>query len=138
MANGRKFTLSMSAPPDDVDTVHALLESVWAHASTVPTTDRVSFATALIELTGNVIRHADAGLGVTCTLTIEIFDDRLEARLSDSGEPGGVQLASRDMPDDLAESGRGVPLIEALVDELHYERSESSNHWWISRKLDQA
>jgi serine/threonine-protein kinase RsbW len=135
MADGMQFTISMSAPPDDVDTVHALLETVWPNASAVSAIDRVSFETALIELTGNVIQHADAGSGVTCTLTVEIFDDRIEARLSDSGEPGFVHLASRTMPDDLAESGRGMALIEALVDELHYDRYDSANHWRISRNL---
>ena len=37
------------------------------------------------------------------------------------------------MPEELAESGRGIALIQALVDELEYVRSGSSNHWRISR-----
>ncbi|TXN31127.1 ATP-binding protein [Lacisediminihabitans profunda] len=138
MDSGTQFTLAMSAPPDDVDTVHALLQEVWSNSPAVSATDRVCFETALIELAGNVIQHADAGTGVSCTLTVEVFGDRIEARLSDTGEPGQFHLVPGGMPHELAESGRGIPLIEALVDELHYDRSGSLNLWRISRRLGTA
>ncbi|MEO7722587.1 MAG: ATP-binding protein [Pseudolysinimonas sp.] len=126
----------MYTPPDSVDTVHDLLEDVWTDAPSIPAGDRLRFETALIELASNVIRHADGGSGVTCTLMIETFPDRIEATLSDSGEPGNVQLAEREMPDDLSESGRGIPLIQALVDELSYDRDGSLNRWHIMRKFE--
>jgi len=135
MADAMQHTLRMSSPPDDVDTVHDLLETVWSDVPDIGMQDRLSFETALIELASNVMRHADPGSGVMCTLTIETFPDRIEATLSDTGEPGDVQLAERSMPDALAESGRGIPLIQALVDELRYDRADGLNHWYITRQL---
>jgi len=135
MSEAVRHTLRMSSPPDDVDTVHDLLEIVWTEVPAIGMEDRFSFETALIELASNVMRHADPGSGVSCTLLIETFPDRIEATLSDSGEPGDVQLADRDMPDVLAESGRGIPLIQALVDELRYDRTDGINRWHITRQL---
>ncbi|MEO6533530.1 MAG: ATP-binding protein [Pseudolysinimonas sp.] len=136
MTDSTQHTIRMYTPPDSVDTVHDLLEDVWTDAPSIPAGDRLRFETALIELASNVIRHADGGSGVTCTLMIETFPDRIEATLSDSGEPGNVQLAEREMPDDLSESGRGIPLIQALVDELSYDRDGSLNRWHIMRKFE--
>ena len=135
MAETFTHTLRMTAPPDDVDTVHRLLGSVWADVPSVPVEDQFRFETALIELASNVIRYAGAGKGVSCTLTIDNFEDRIEAMLTDTGEPGDMQLVGRSMPDDLAESGRGILLIQALVDELSYDRHNGHNYWRIMRKL---
>jgi serine/threonine-protein kinase RsbW len=135
MTDAQQHSLRMTSPPDDVDTVHDLLETVWTDAPAIAMEDRFSFETALIELASNVIRHADPGSGVSCVLTVETFPDRIEATLSDTGEPGEMQLIERDMPDVLAESGRGIPLIQALVDELRYDRSDGLNRWYITRTL---
>ena len=136
MTDSTIHTLVMSSPPDDVDTVHSLLASVWQIAPNISMMDRISFETALIELTSNVIRHADSGTGVSCELTVAISADRLEANLQDTGKPGDVELVGRSMPDELAESGRGIPLIQALVDELSYSREGNLNRWRITRKIE--
>ena len=135
MADPTIHMVSMSSPPDDVDTVHALLENVWRDSPNVSMIDRMSFETALIELVSNVIRHADSGLGVICTLTVEVTPDRIDATIRDTGEPGNVELVGRAMPGDLAESGRGIPLIQALVDDLSYEREGNLNRWNLHRKI---
>jgi serine/threonine-protein kinase RsbW len=130
--------LTMSSPPDDVDTVHSMLASVWEESEAVSLRDRFSFETALVELASNVMRHANPGSGVSCHLAITVFPDRIEATLTDSGKPGDVELAGRTMPDALAESGRGIPMIKALVDELDYDSGDDGNSWRISRRLQPA
>lgn len=133
MAEGGEYTITIATPNDDINVVHDMLEAVWAASPTVSATDRVSFETALIELSSNVIRHADDGSGIHCVLTVGVSDSRIEARLTDTGVASEVDLAGRTMPEAFAESGRGIALIQALVDEIDYVRSGSINHWRISR-----
>lgn len=128
-------SLLLVAPPDDVGAVHELLESVWRRTPDIAPTDRFCFETALIELTANVLRHAAGDAGVTCRLSVEVTPQEVVATLVDTGEVGGIDLAPRAMPEALAESGRGIPLIQALVDEVHYDRSGERNHWRIARRL---
>lgn len=135
MAKVEAYTFNLCTPPDDVDTVHALLKSVWDECPEVSATDRLSFETALIELAGNIIRHRDESVGIVYTLTIEASDDRLAATLSDNGRAIDIDLSSRPMPDELSEAGRGLPLVHALVDNFEYVRSDEQNHWRISRML---
>ncbi|WP_210480120.1 ATP-binding protein [Naasia sp. SYSU D00948] len=127
-------TLDLAAPPDDVNSVHALLEAVWAAHEDVGPIDRISFETALIELASNVIRHGDDGDGVVCSVTVDVTEDRIEARLIDSGPRGDIQLSRSELPDELAESGRGIPLITALVDVVRYEHDADGNRWFLSRR----
>jgi serine/threonine-protein kinase RsbW len=133
MTESGDYTITIATPNDDIDVVHDLLEDVWAKSPSVSATDRLSFATALIELSSNVIRHADDGSGLQCVLTVGVSDARIEARLTDTGVASNVDLVGRAMPEELAESGRGIALINALVDEIEYVRSGSINHWRISR-----
>lgn len=135
MTEPNVHTLQMNVPPDDVDTVHNLLETVWSDAPAISTRDRMSFETALIELASNVIQYANAGTGVSCRVSVETQDDQISASLCDSGKAADVELDGRRMPDGMAESGRGIPLIQALVDELTYSRDDEVNHWEITRKL---
>lgn len=128
----------LTAPPGDLGIVHGLLASVWSDAPGVGVRDRMSFETALLELAGNVLAHADGGAGLTCTVTVEVRPDLLVARLEDDGRAGEVDLTQRAMPDVLAESGRGIPLVQALVDDLAYERDDGVNRWSIARRLGAA
>lgn len=125
----------MVTPPADVDTVHELLNTVWADCPTVSMTDRMSFETALIELAANVIQHADSKNEVSCTLTVEASTGELVATMSDSGEPVTTQLVGRAMPDELSENGRGIALIQALVDDLSYDRMDGKNRWRLRRAM---
>ncbi len=133
-------TLRLTAPPDTVDTVHDLLESVWGSVTDLSPRDRMSLETAIIELTANVIQHANRGSGINATLTVIAYEDRLEATLSDSGEVDRVDLDGRHMPEahELAESGRGIPLMKALVDSVEHRRVDGFNHWTLVRGRESA
>jgi serine/threonine-protein kinase RsbW len=133
MTDSGDYTITIATRTDDIDVVHDMLEKVWAKSPSVSATDRVSFETALIELSSNVIRHADDGSGIQCVLTVGVSDARIEARLTDTGMASDVELAGHTMPEEFAESGRGFAMIKALVDEVEYVRTGSINHWRISR-----
>ena len=129
------YTRHIECPPDDVEVVHKLLSSVWADRPEVVDKDRFSFETAIVELTSNVIRHGDTGSGISCLITISVFDDRIEALLVDTGKIAKVDLTKAVMPHEFAESGRGIPLIKALVDTISYARDGDLNTWQFARKL---
>jgi serine/threonine-protein kinase RsbW len=125
--------LVFDSPPDDVNTVHDFLASVWNDSPSVVEEDRMAFELALVELTSNVIEHAADGRGVSCNLVIELDGDQISARLSDTAEPGNISLVGRAMPDEMAESGRGLALVQMLVDHLEYRRAGETNLWTISK-----
>lgn len=91
--------------------------------------------TALVELVSNVVEHGQPPREVTYVLEVSVHDDRIECHLVDSGvEP--VDIAGRvEMPDLDVESGRGLPMARAVLDELRYERADDANVWTMVRRL---
>jgi serine/threonine-protein kinase RsbW len=126
-------TLTLQAPPDDVDAVHDLVAQLWDDRPDVGDLDRMAFETALVELASNVIEHADHGQGVSCVVSVTVDDGSMSARLRDGAEPGDFRLTARDMPDADAESGRGLAMVQLLCDELTYERVGDENVWSVRR-----
>lgn len=127
-------TVRLTTPPGDVNTVHDFLSEVWMHASAVSDVDRISIETALIELAANVMQHADTeGAGLACEFSIEIDDEAISMVVRDTGEPGDIQLVGAEMPELDAESGRGLAMITALVDDVAYSQESGHNVWRLRR-----
>lgn len=126
-------SLAFRTPPDGVDAVHATLASLWTECADVDEMDRMMFETALIELASNVIQHASSTTTIICRLDITADDSVLSATLVDSADPPGIDTAPREMPDEFAESGRGIAFIQALVDDFDYRREPGRNVWTISK-----
>jgi serine/threonine-protein kinase RsbW len=132
-----RHTLNWAAPPDDVNAVHDFLESIWSHFPEVDSTDRMIFETAIVELASNVIEHAAPWQGgVSCVLHVQIVDNALRAELRDTAQAGAFRLSDRAMPGAEAESGRGLALIQAMVDSVSFERTGEFNLWTITKSLD--
>jgi serine/threonine-protein kinase RsbW len=55
------------------------------------------------------------------------------AAFGDNGQPAELDLSGAAMPGELAESGRGLPLAKAALDELTYDRVEGRNVWTLVR-----
>ncbi|SDR02057.1 serine/threonine-protein kinase RsbW [Curtobacterium sp. UNCCL20] len=126
-------SLDLSCPPDDVTAVHTFLEHVWGTEPTVSAEDRMALELALVELASNVIEHGADGAGVSCTLRLDVGADAVEANLVDDGVPVPVDPSAARLPDALAESGRGLALVQMVVDDLHYERVGDHNRWTVRR-----
>jgi anti-sigma regulatory factor (Ser/Thr protein kinase) len=138
MVDGTEYpythTITLTSPEDGFDAVHSLFEKLWIDAPYVETLDRVGFETALIELVSNVFQHGDSEITPLCTITVTTYSDHIECSLLDAGTPRELQLTGRSMPDEFAESGRGILLIQALVDELSYTREGDLNRWHMVKK----
>ncbi|UKA49275.1 ATP-binding protein [Arthrobacter sp. FW305-123] len=119
-----------------IEAIHNELDALWHDASFVPDMDRMTFATAVIEAAANIVQHAlpVAEKPVEIDVDISVQPTRLVARVSafNAREPfAGDMQAS--MPDEDAESGRGLALIEALVTTVTFERQDGTNTWILTR-----
>ena len=64
-------------PEDGVSAVHEALEELWAETPGIASWDRMSFETALIELTSNIVQHARSYRHIICLVEISVTDDEL-------------------------------------------------------------
>ncbi len=134
VARSKRF----ATPAEDLDSVHELLQETWAASPALSPRDRMAVETAVAELVANVIQHAGHGGDVAFTLTVIVEESRVEVTVSDSGHEVDVDLTGpREMPDPLAESGRGLPLMQMLLDSVEYHRVEEMNHWTLIRTREE-
>jgi anti-sigma regulatory factor (Ser/Thr protein kinase) len=102
---------------------------------------RHEFGLALVEHVTNLMRHAYAARPegrVYGRLTRSAAALMLETL--DTGVPFDAARLPAQAPQyhnwaELPEGGYGLPLIRAVMDELHYERRAQYNHWRMSRRL---
>lgn len=133
-----RLELSAPATPDMLDLLHAVLDQLWTAHEDVAVTDRVRFETAVIEILGNIVEHAyeiDAAVAHGSRrfdVTLAATDTELVAAFGDDGVPMAIDLSAVAMPDDLAESGRGLALAMASLDDLSYERVGDRNLWRLT------
>ncbi|MET1064781.1 MAG: ATP-binding protein [Arthrobacter sp.] len=124
------------AQPAAIEAVHSHLDSLWKDASFVPEIDRMTFATAVVEAACNVVQHAvpDSAKPVDLGVDICIRETSLRAEVSAFGATApDLVLTDPTMPDEEAESGRGLALIQALVTTVTFRRTDGTNTWVLSR-----
>jgi serine/threonine-protein kinase RsbW len=129
-----EYLLEGLAVPESLNLLHDLLERVGLEHPDLSDGDLMLFETAVIEVAGNVVEHGRPQGHVAWTFQLSVLPDRLEARLSDSGEeyPGGTW--GTQMPaDPMQEDGRGLALATAVLDRLAYDRTDQVNHWTMLR-----
>jgi serine/threonine-protein kinase RsbW len=110
------------------------LTALWSSGPSVPDEDRESFTLAVSEIAANIVEHASAREAVHVSLTLTVADARLEAVFTDTADPALIDLSSVQMPDWDAESGRGLALALATLDELVHETHEG-NTWRLRRTV---
>lgn len=132
-----RLDLSGPATPEMLGLVHAVLEQLWDTHEQVAAEDRVRFEMAVIEILGNIVEHAyeidstDPG-SRRFDVSVAVTDTELVASFGDNGLPMSIDLSDVAMPDELAESGRGLALAMAAVDDLSYDRENGRNLWRLS------
>ncbi len=127
----RSFRLH--CPPDSVDTVQDALATVWGYVPDLSAADQMAAELAIVELAANVVQHANMGDPIDFTLTVVVYDDRIETTVTDEGRVDHVDLRERAMPDGDAERGRGIPIMQSLADSLEHRRIDGLNHWTVVR-----
>ena len=130
------YQLSGFAIPEGLEELHAMLQKVSAEHPAVDPTSFMLFETAVTEIANNVVEHGKPEGEVRWRFSIEVTPDRLAATLSDNGQIFTGSLDS-EMPDVLAEGGRGLAIARSMVDQLTYERTDGVNRWHLSRATGQ-
>lgn len=128
-----QLVLRTPADPDCLDSVHDLLDELWYRAPEVSDLDRMTFETAVAEVAANIVQHAGDRRGVDLALTLSACADCVEAQFRDTGQPVGVDLDALPAPSVSAESGRGIAIARATVDEVSYHREGEENYWRLLR-----
>jgi serine/threonine-protein kinase RsbW len=128
-----EYVLRGFAVPATLALLHGLLARAGEEHPDVPSEDLMMFEIAVIELAGNVVEHGQPTGAVEYSFHLEVHDDRLVGTLSDSGSeiPYTGDVA---MPETDVEHGRGLPLAEAVLDELSYARADDVNVWRMTRR----
>lgn len=128
-----RFEVEMSAHEGAIDHAQDLVEKLFGEHPDLSGRDRFRFETAVVEVLANIVKHAfssDEVVGARrLRLTLLATPTELTALLADNGEPAGIDLSAVTMPGDEAESGRGLALALAAVDDLQYRHVEGRNYW---------
>lgn len=127
------YTLDALAVPECLNLLHDLLEQVGADHPALEAEDLAMFETAVIEITGNVVEHGRPPGRVVFRFRLHVFDDRLVGVLVDSGEALNPVVRPGELPEDMAESGRGLVLARAVLDEFSYRLNDAGNTWTMVR-----
>ena len=140
-----ELVLDLPVTPEAIDEVQDALARFWERDADVTMLDRIRFETALVEIVGNVVEHAYAldssnGHEAERALQVRLLLDpaTIGAEVSDNGKPNEIDLGQVTMPDEDAESGRGLALALAAVDDMRYERSGGRNRWVLVCRRDRT
>ncbi len=128
-----RFEVEMAAHEGAIDTAQDLVATLFVEHADVSAADRFRFETAVVEVLANIVEHAFSSDEVPglrrLRLTLAVSPTELTAALADNGEPAGIDLSDVIMPGADAESGRGLALALAAVDDLGYRNVEGRNYW---------
>ncbi|MFE5410882.1 ATP-binding protein [Microbacterium sp. NPDC056569] len=115
-----------------VDRVHDALDDLLGRVPGIGEEDAMLFRLAVSEVATNVVEHALAREPVRVTVELDADADALSAVFTDTAEPALIDLGSVSMPGSDAESGRGLAIALATLDELVHE-TERGNVWRLRR-----
>lgn len=118
-----------------IDSLHELFAQMWESCPNVSVRDRTLFSIAVAEIAANVIEHVNQSDN-SWELDLSVWEDHLEASIRHPGPAVGNALAAWSMPDEMAESGRGLALA-AAASSLHYSHSTNpeGSEWRVTHPL---
>ncbi|MCH8559153.1 ATP-binding protein [Nesterenkonia sp. LB17] len=130
-----RVSLTGTAELTFVDQVLDALERLCRAADGISEEDRTFFSLAVSEIATNIVTHSgcegDAEVTVIADLTVD--DAALSARFQDDAAPVAVALEEAELPDELAESGRGLAIAKMALDQLSHEVN-NGHIWTLVRK----
>lgn len=123
--------LHATSGPQFPTKIQQTLEEAWADHSEVPDLIRMGMSTAAAEVGNNILEHAGHGRNLRVRMELRVLGDQVRLEFTDDGHPAEIDLAKVEMPDPMAESGRGLALARAFCSALSYRRDTDGNHWTL-------
>ncbi|MDT3395128.1 ATP-binding protein [Streptomyces sp. B1866] len=117
-----QFAQSLDLSPEAIPTVRGIVRAhlgLWDLSALSH-----DVALCLSELLSNVVKHTDSPY---CVIVIQYFADSLRVAVSDTDPTPPVVLR----PDFLAESGRGMALIDRTADTWGVDRTPDGKRVWF-------
>jgi len=131
-----EFHAKLTELDDGLDTLHRSVQLLRDAAG--PAADDhalMLFETALGEIGANVLTHGrPRGSRQAVDYDLRLAGRELHASFVDPGPPAHDHL-KREMPAPDEESGRGLAIARALVDELGYWREGDVNTWRLVKRI---
>jgi serine/threonine-protein kinase RsbW len=134
MSRSEVLVLTTRAGPRALEEIEGVLRQAWSENVHVPDGVRIQFGIAVGEIAANIIKHAAGGRQVQIRMELRVFPSEVWVEFIDDGEAMRADLSAAGMPDDMAESGRGLALAQTALGRLSYRRN-SVNHWTLVSKL---
>ena len=133
----QSFQLKVNADINVLSQVLAWFEQL--RQPSIPNDIWLGCQTVLAEGVDNAVRHAHKGLPLETPIDIEvtIFTQSIEMRIWDSGPEFDFERHLQQMPDEvdeMAESGRGISIIQQLSDYLSYTRTADNRNCFLMIK----
>ncbi|MDP5228524.1 MULTISPECIES: ATP-binding protein [Arthrobacter] len=124
------------ATPAFVEDVLDTLDSLWEATPFVPDEDRTLFMLAVSEVTTNIAQHGGDGVHVEAQFSVD--GNQLIALLRDTAPPAGLDPGPAVMPGTDCESGRGLALTLAVLDDFQHDGAGDGNVWTLRRTFSRA
>lgn len=122
---GSPRSLVIDGRPEQVSAARAFVQQVLG--SRHPGAERVALLTS--ELVTNSVRHSNSRTpGGTVTVTLRVAADRILVEVVDDG---GATAPTLRRDDDLAETGRGLRLVDTYSTAWDYHRSAARTVTWF-------
>lgn len=138
-ADRRTAHVAGLAGPAFVEHVLDALDALWESAPHVTPEDRTLFALAVSEVSTNIAAHGEAqtepDAGITVEVDIEVGTDELVATFVDTADPARIDWDAVAMPGVDSESGRGLALTTAVLDDFEHSVDATGNTWVLRRRL---
>ncbi|WP_285115660.1 ATP-binding protein [Leifsonia sp. fls2-241-R2A-40a] len=123
-----------SADIEAIGRVHEVFERLGERRPDLPERLRGGFELAVVEVVTNVVTHSQAERPVQVELIIRTNLGGLEAVVIDDAPPAEVDIVDATTPDPeaMTESGRGLALVNLLVDRFEHAAVDGGNRWTLS------
>ena len=125
------------ATPALVDDVLDRLDALWSESPHVASDDRTLFTLAVSEVVTNIVQHADSfpNAEITVDIALWVTADELRATVIDTAHPATIDWENISMPDQDSESGRGLAIATAALDDFEHTGGGAGNTWVLRRRL---